>query len=151
MQPLGKFPKLLIAAALLVAALLSFDLVAVRNPATRLFVCNSLDFCILFLAASASIRAALRSQGYARQLWSLLSIALGIETTAQAITTYYQSYVPGYSLIPLPSDILFFVWAAPVFMMFLPAADEKSRGWDWPRKLGPQLYVVSRFLIQNDS
>jgi PAS domain S-box-containing protein len=135
LQPLGKFPKLLIAAALLVAALLSLDLLTVHNPATRLLICNSLEFAILLLAASATIRAALRSQGYARQLWSLLSIALGIETTAQAITTYYQSYVPGYSLIPLPSDILFFVWAAPVFMMFLPAADEKSRGWDWLRIL----------------
>jgi PAS domain S-box-containing protein len=135
LQPLGKFPKLLIAAALLVAALLSLDLLTVHNPATRLLICNSLEFAILLLAASASIRAALRSQGYARQLWSLLSIALGIETTAQAITTYYQSYIPGYSLIPLPSDILFFVWAAPVFMMFLPAADEKSRGWDWLRIL----------------
>jgi len=135
LQPLGKFSKLLIAAALLVAALLSLDLIAVRDPASRLLICNSLEFAILLLAALATVHAALRSQGYARQLWSLLSIALGIETIAQAITTYYQSYVPGYSLIPLPSDILFFVWAAPVFMMFLPAADEKSRGWDWLRIL----------------
>ena len=129
MQPPGKSPKLLIALALLVAALQFLDLAAVHNPATRLLLCNSLDFCAIFLAALASSYAALCTQGYARQLWSLLSIALGIETIAQAITTYYQSYVPGFSLMPLPSDILFFVWAAPVFMMFLPAADEKSRGW----------------------
>jgi PAS domain S-box-containing protein len=37
--------------------------------------------------------------------------------------------------MPIPSDILFFVWTAPVVMMFLPAADEKSRGWDWLRIL----------------
>jgi PAS domain S-box-containing protein len=37
--------------------------------------------------------------------------------------------------MPIPSDILFFVWTAPVVMMFLPAADERSRGWDWLRIL----------------
>jgi len=135
LQPLGKFSKLLIALALLVAALLSLDLIAVRNSAARLLFSNSLDFFIVLLAALASFHAARRSQGYARQLWTLLSIALSIEALAQAITTYYQSYVPGYSQMPVPSDILFFVWAAPVFMMFLPAADEKSLGWDWLRIL----------------
>jgi len=131
----GKFPKLLIALALLVAALQFLDLVAARNPATRLFFSNSLDFSIVFLAALASAYAALRSQAYARQLWTLLTIALSLEALAQATTTFYQSFVPGSSHMPIPSDILFFVWTAPVVMMFLPAADEKSRGWDWLRIL----------------
>ncbi len=131
MLPFGKFSKLLIAFALLVAALLVLDLVAVRNPATRQLFSNSLDFFMVLLAALASSYLARRSQGYARQLWTLLGIALFLEALAQAITTYYQSFVPGSSQMPVPSDILFFVWAAPVFMMFLPVADEKSRGWDW--------------------
>ncbi len=135
MLPQGKFPKLLIALALLVAALLILDLVAVRNSATRHLYSNALDFVMVFLAALASSYAARRSQGYARQLWTLLGIALFLEALAQAIITYYQRFVPGSSHMPIPSDILFFVWAAPVFMMFLPAADEKSRGWDWLRIL----------------
>jgi len=133
--PLGKFPKLLIAFALLVAALQFLDLVSVRNSASRHLFANSLDFCIVLLAALASAHAALRSQSYARQLWTLLTIALSLEALAQATTTYYQSFVPGSSHMPIPSDILFFVWTAPVVMMFLPAADEKSRGWDWLRIL----------------
>lgn len=135
MLPQGKFPRLLIALALLVAALQLLALLAVRDPATRLFFSNSLDFSIIFLAALASTDAARRSLGYARQLWTLLTIALLLEALAQATTTYYQSFVPGSSLMPIPSDILFFVWTAPVAMMFLPAADEKSRGWDWLRIL----------------
>ena len=131
----GKFPKLLIALALLVAALQLLALLAVRAPATRLLFSNLLDFSIVFLAALASAHAALRSQAYARQLWTLLTIALSLEALAQATTTYYQSFVPGSSHMPIPSDILFFVWTAPVVMMFLPAADEKSRGWDWLRIL----------------
>jgi PAS domain S-box-containing protein len=133
--PLGKFSKLLIALALLVAALLLFDLIALHDPANRLLLSNSLDFCIVFLAALSAFQAARYSLGYARQLWTLLTIALSLEALAQAITTYYQRFVPGFSHMPLPSDILFFVWGAPVFMMFLPAADEKSRGWDWLRIL----------------
>jgi hypothetical protein len=131
----GKFPKLLIALALLVAALQLLALLAVRAPATRLLFSNLLDFSIVFLAALASAHAALLSQAYARQLWTLLTIALSLEALAQATTTYYQSFVPGSSHMPIPSDILFFVWTAPVVMMFLPAADEKSRGWDWLRIL----------------
>lgn len=135
MLPLSKFSKLLIALALLAAALQFLDLVAIHDSATRLLFGNSLDSSILFLAALASAYTARRSQAYARQLWTLLSIALILEAFAQVVSTYYQSYVPGYSKMPVPSDILFFVWAAPVFMMFLPAADEKSRGWDWLRIL----------------
>jgi len=142
--PLGKFPKLLIALALLVAALLFLDLVAVRNSATRHLYSNSLDFVMVLLGALASFYVARRSHGYARQLWTLLAIALSLEALAQAITTYYQSFVPGSSHMPIPSDILFFVWTAPVFMMFLPAADEKSRGWDWLRILDfAQIAIVA--------
>ncbi len=144
MLPLGKFSKLLIALALLVAALLFLDLVAVRNSPARHLFSNSLDFVMVLLAAIASSYAARRSQGYARQLWTLLGIALFLQALAQAITTYYQRYVPGSSNMPMPSDILFFVWAAPVFMMFLPAADKKSRGWDWLRILDfAQIAIVA--------
>jgi PAS domain S-box-containing protein len=142
--PISKFYKLLIALALLVAALQFLDLAAVRDPATRLLLGNSLDFFIVLLAAIASFHASRHSQDYARQLWTLLAIALSLEALAQAITTYYQSYVPGYAQMPLPSDILFFVWAAPVAMMFLPAADEKSGGWDWLRILDfAQIAIVA--------
>jgi PAS domain S-box-containing protein len=141
---LGKFPKVLFALALLTAALLLVDLEAVHNAAHRLLFSNSLDFFIVVLAALGSFYAARLSLGYARQLWTLLTIALAMEAVAQAITTYYQSYVPGYSQMPLPSDILFFVWTAPVFMMFLPSVDPKTRGWDWLRILDfAQIAIVA--------
>lgn len=144
MLPQGKFPKLLIALALLVAALLFLDLIALHNPAKRLLFANSLDFLIVLLAALGSLHAARSSHGYARQLWTLLTIALSLEALAEAVTTYYQTYVPGSSQMPIPSDILFFVWSAPVFMMFLPSADEKPRGWDWLRILDfAQIAIVA--------
>src|SRR5258705_1899242 len=105
---------------------------------------NSLDFLMVLLAALASSYGARRSQGYTRQLWTLLAIAFFLEVPAQAITTYSQILLPGSSYMPIPSDLLFLVWPTPVFMMFLPAADEKSRGWDWLRILDfAQIAIVA--------
>ena len=133
--PSGKFPRLILAAALLLALLLVLDLEFVRSPLSSLLISNSLDLAMVLLAATCSFYAARRSSGYARQLWYLLTIALALETAAQAVSTYYQTFVPGSAQIPWPSDILYFVWAAPVFMIFLPRSDEEPAGIDSLRLL----------------
>ena len=137
MLPSGKFPRLAIAAAILIAILLILDLETVRSAAKSLFCSNALDLAAILLAAFCSFHVARRSSGYARQLWTLLAIALFLESIAQAISTYYQSFVLGAAEIPWPSDLLFFVWPAPVFMMFLPSSDDNdnSRAIDWLRIL----------------
>jgi PAS domain S-box-containing protein len=127
--------RLVVAAALLLALLLVIDIEFVRSSAARLLASNCLDFAMVLLAATCSFYAAHRSSGYARQLWLLLGIALTLETLGQAISTYYQSFVPGSAQNPWPSDILFFVWAAPVFMIFLPISEEDSSGIDSLRLL----------------
>ena len=66
----GKFPRLAVVAALLLALLLVFDLVFVRSADTRLLLSNSLDAAMALLAAACSFFVARRSSGYARQLWS---------------------------------------------------------------------------------
>jgi two-component system, NarL family, sensor kinase len=129
------FARLAVAAGLLIALLLVVDLEFVRNAATSLLASNSLDFAIVCLAAICAFFAARRAAGYARQLWLLLAIALTLESAAQAITTYYQSFVPNAAGSPWPSDILFFVWAAPVFMVFLPRSDDQHANIDSLRLL----------------
>jgi len=90
---------------------------------------------MILLAAGCCLYAARRSSAYARQLWILLAIAFTLEALAQIVSSYFQSFVPGSSQIPWPSDVLYFVWPAPVFMMFLPRSDEDSTGIDWLRIL----------------
>jgi hypothetical protein len=109
----GKVPRLAISAALLVAILLVLDLETVLSAAKSLFFSNALDLAMVLLAAICSFYVARRSFGYARQLWTLLTVALSLESIAQAISTYYQRFVPGSAEIPWPSDLLFFVWALP--------------------------------------
>jgi PAS domain S-box-containing protein len=142
--PVARFPRIALAAAALVVLLLFLTLGVVHSPAKSLLFSNTLDFAIVFLAALASFYAAWHSSGYARQLWLLLAIALTMDTLAQSISTYYQSFVPGSAQIPWPSDVLFFLWTAPIFMMFLPGPDEKFPGWDWLRTLDfAQIAIVA--------
>jgi len=58
-----------------------------------------------------------------------------LQSIAQAITTYYQSFVPSAAQSPWPSDILFFIWPAPIFLMFLPTSDDTVSRIDWLRVL----------------
>ena len=131
MLPSGKFPRFALAAALLLALLLVCDLEFVRSAATRLLLSNSLDLAMVVFAAACCFYVARRSSGYPRQLWFLLAIAFTLETLAEAISSYYQSFVPGAAQMPWPSDVLFFLWSAPVVMMFLPRSGSEAPGIDW--------------------
>jgi PAS domain S-box-containing protein len=133
--PSGKFPRLALFAAFAAVVLLVGDLEFVRNPGTRLLFSNTLGTVTVALASFCSCYVALRCRGYARQVWLLLGVALGVESVGQAITTYYQSFVPGSALSAQPSDLFFFVWAAPIFMILLPNSEEPSPKFDSLRLL----------------
>jgi len=133
--PSGKFPRFAFLSALLAALFLVVDLTLVRSADTQLLVANSLDFVVALLAAVCSFYVARRSSGYPRQLWFLLATAFALESLGQGITTYYESFVPSATQLPTPSDILFFLWVAPVFMIFLPPSDEDPIGFDSIRLL----------------
>jgi PAS domain S-box-containing protein len=133
--PSGKFPRFALFAALTAAFLLFYDLEFVRSAFDRLLFSNFLNTFILLLAAASCYYVASRSSGYVRQIWVLLGIALTIETVGMGLSTYYQSFVPGSSLAPEPSDILLFVWAAPIVMVLLPRSEEQTSGLDFLRVL----------------
>jgi PAS domain S-box-containing protein len=133
--PPGKFPRLAVAVALLLPLGLFLDLEFVRSAVANLFVSNTLDFAMTLFAAVCCFVVARRSSGYPRQIWLLLALALTLESLAQAISTYYQTFVPNASHSPWPSDVLYFVWPAPVFMIFLPRSDDDSSAIDSLRLL----------------
>lgn len=135
MLPSGKFPRFALLAALLAVTLFVCNLEFVRSSFTRLLLANSLDAVVVALAALGSFYIGFRSSGYARQVWILLAIGLALETVGQVLTTYNQSFVSGSSFSPQLSDIFFFVWAAPIFMILLPRSDELAAGFDYLRLL----------------
>ena len=135
MLPSGKFPRFALVAALSAALLFICNLEFVQMASARLLFSNSLGAAVVAFAAVCSFVVAFRCSGYARQVWLLLGIALGIETIGQALTTYYQSFVPGSALSAQPSDLFFFVWVAPMFMILLPRSDDSTPGFDALRLL----------------
>jgi len=142
--PSGKFPRIAVAVALILAALLIADLLLVHTAKKSLLVANSLDLVMVLWASGCCFYVAQRSTSYARQIWSLLGIALALETIAQAISAFYQSFVPGAGHAPWPSDVLFFLWVVPIFMMFLPQSVGKLPGVDWLRVLDfAQITIVA--------
>ena len=144
MLPSGKFPRFAITAAVLVAALLLVNLAVLQTPEKSRFRANCLDFSMVLLATISSIYVVRRSSGNVRQLWVLLAFALGLETAAQLISTYYQTFVPQSSQFLWPSDVLFFLWPAPIVMMFLPYWEEEPKKIDWLRLLDfAQIAIVA--------
>jgi PAS domain S-box-containing protein len=133
--PSGKFPRIAVAGGLLFTLLQVLNLELVGSLTTKLLLSNSLDLTIVLLASGCSFYAARRSSGYPRQLWLLLGVAFTLESCGQGISAYYQSFVPNVAQNPWPSDILFFVWAAPIFMIFLPLSEEGSSSIDSIRLL----------------
>jgi PAS domain S-box-containing protein len=129
--PSGKFPRFVLFAACSAVLLFVYDLEFVRTASTRLLFSNSLGAAVVALAAGCSFLVAFGCSGYTRQVWLLLGIALGIETIGQALTTYYQSFVAGSAFSAQPSDLFFFVWVAPIFMILLPRSDDSASRFDY--------------------
>jgi PAS domain S-box-containing protein len=79
-----------------------------------------------------------------RQLWILFAAMLFLASAAQALETYYQSYVHAPIFNPRPSDILFIIWVTPAVMMLLPRPAEQSGTIDWQQVLDfAQIGVVA--------
>jgi PAS domain S-box-containing protein len=131
----GKFPRLAAVIALVIPPLMVVDLLFLRPTSRGLLLCNGLDLASVVLAALCCFFAAQRARGFARQLWVLVGVGLGLESIGQAVTSYYQSFDRAALNTPVPSDIFFFVWAAPIFMILLPPSDDDSPGFDWLRVL----------------
>jgi PAS domain S-box-containing protein len=133
--PAGKFPRFALFAALLAALFLIYDIEFVRDAFDRLLLSNCLDAFAVALASVSCYFVAFRSSGYARQVWFLLAVATSIAACGMGLSAYYQSFVPGSNMAPEPSDIFFFVWTAPVFLILLPRSEEESSGLDTLRLL----------------
>lgn len=135
MLPSGRFPRFLFVSAVVIATLLFAQVAFLRSSWTTILTGNCLDLLAASLAAIACYYRSRHTFGHPRQLWIFLALAFTLQSAAQAITTYYQSFVPGAAQSPWPSDILFFIWPAPIFLMFLPASDETPSGINWLRVL----------------
>jgi PAS domain S-box-containing protein len=142
--PPGKFPRFALVVAGVVAILLVVNFASDQAPSARLLYGNLLDLAMVAWAAVCTFQVARRSAGYARQVWLLLGVALTLQSGAQAISTYYQSFVSNAAQIPWPSDVLYFIWFAPLIITLLPTPKRKPGEIDWQRVLDfTQIAIVA--------
>lgn len=134
MLPSGKFPKLALLIAGLLALLFLFVIKGIHSPAGSLLFSDLVQVGIVVWAACCSFYAARRSAGDLRYLWMLLSVSLFFAASAQALETYYQNIPHLTAAGPWPSDILLILWVAPAALMLLPRPAE-SRGIQWEQLL----------------
>lgn len=128
MLQVGKFPSFASVVAILAVILLVFTIVSAHSINRSALVANVLELVVMAVTALSCFSAARRSTRFPRQVWTLLAIAFTLEALAQAISVYYEAFVPNSYFTPEPSDILFFIWAAPIFIIFLPPPEEESSG-----------------------
>jgi PAS domain S-box-containing protein len=133
--PSGKFPRIALVVTAVVAILLVVNVLYVPPQSSLLLNSNLLDLAMVSWAAVCSFQVARRSTGYSRQLWLLLGIALTLHASADAISTYYQRFVPNSAPMPWPSQVLFFIWFAPLVVTLLPTPREATDEIDWQRAL----------------
>ena len=127
-----------------VAILLVVNVLYVQpQPSSRLNS-NLLNLAMVSWAAVCCFQVARRSSGYTRQLWLLLGIALALRSGAGAISTYYKYFATSSAQMLWASDLLFFIWFAPLVITLLPIPREKKDGIDWQRVLDfAQIAVVA--------
>jgi PAS domain S-box-containing protein len=129
--PTGRFSRLVLAVAALLAAILFAFFIGIHTPETGLLLSDIVQSAIILWAAFCTFYVARRRTGYLRHLWMLLGSALSIATAAQVLETYYQNVAKLPSNSPWPSDILFLFWVTPAILMFLPRPTEESGGIHW--------------------
>lgn len=129
--PSARFPVIAAVVTAVLAGLIVFAIAGVRVPANSLLLSNVLQTLAVLFAAICCLRVSLKSSGYLRQLWMLLTTALCLGCAAQGLETCYQSIVHETTNVPWPSDVLFLVWVTPAIVMFLPPGEQIRRGVDW--------------------
>jgi len=132
--PSGKFPKLALLIAGLLASLFLFVIKGIHSPAGSLLLSDLVQVGVVVWAAYCSFHVTRRSAGDLRYLWMLLTVSLFFAASAQSLETYYQNIPHLTAAGPWPSDILLILWVAPAALMLLPRPPE-SRGIQWEQVL----------------
>jgi len=123
--------RFLMGAALAFFFVQSALLLAAPNQPVSSLLSNLIQVASAALAAVAAWQAGSRSEGFVRRFWRLLFAAVAIWVVAQSLATYYDSVLRKPTNEPWPSDILFFVWVAPAFVILLldPNKDPDKKDW----------------------
>ncbi|HMD44200.1 MAG TPA: ATP-binding protein [Candidatus Acidoferrum sp.] len=98
----------------------------------------------------AALHAAKRSEGFTRTFWRFHVGAFSLWILAQAMATFYDAILQKPLDQPWPSDLLYFLWTTPIFLvLFLdPTAESQQIEWaQWLDFAQVGILVVSLYLF----
>jgi PAS domain S-box-containing protein len=132
---MSKFSKGLLGATL-VGFLLQVCVLAGgdQGPDIR-FASNALAICLALLATASCVTAAREPNSYARHFWRLTAVGFLLLTFAFAISSYYDTILHVSMDSVWPSDVLYFLFIAPMAMTLFLRRGAHNGGFDWAQAL----------------
>ena len=131
MLPSSRFSRFALAVGFLLTGLVVLVVKRAGHQANSLLFSDLLQSAIVAWAGICAARITLRSTGYLRRLWLLLTASLSLVIVAQSLETYYENIAHTPFATPWPSDVLFILWVIPALIMLLPQPDEEFGTIAW--------------------
>ena len=132
---MSKFAKGLLGTTLLGLGLQLFVLLRADQRLGVGLVSSALATCIAVLATAASAGAACVPNRYARRFWRLTASSFLLLTAAQLLGGYYETVLHAPMDSVWPSDLLFFLFLAPMAMVLFLRGKARNQGIDWAQTL----------------
>jgi PAS domain S-box-containing protein len=107
------------------------------------FLSNFSQLALGILAVLATLEAATRSSDFARRIWLLAALAIGIYSVGQAVFTYGWAHgQPPSTLLAVIYDPIFFFWVVPLVAAAVADPAEIAAGFEWSSILDFSLLVL---------
>jgi len=132
---MSKFAKGLLGTSLLGLGLHGFVMASAQSHSDVSLASYVLTVCLTTLAASAAFMAAREPNGYSRSFWRLTGSGFILLAAAELIGTYYESVLHAPMDSVWPSDLLYFLFIAPMAMTLFLRPRERDAGFNWAQAL----------------
>ena len=132
---MSKFAKGLLGTSLLGLGLHAFVLATAQSHSDVSLASYVLTVCLTTLAASAAFMAAREPNRYSRSFWRLTGSGFVLLAAAELIGTYYESVLHAPIDSVWPSDLLYFLFIAPMAMTLFLQPRERHSGINWAQAL----------------
>jgi PAS domain S-box-containing protein len=132
---MSKFARGLLGTSLLGLGLQVFVLATAHSHSEVSLASEILTVCVSTLAASAAFTAAREPNAFSRSFWRLTGSGFILLTAAELIGTYYENILHAPLDSAWPSDLLYFLFLAPMAMTLFLQPRDRLPGVNWAQAL----------------
>ena len=125
-------------------------LAATSNPSSVPLIGGLLQFGLAIVAVCAALQAAGRTKGFTRTFWYFQASGFALWALAQGVSTFYDAILHKPLDQPWPSDLIFFLWTTPIFLVLFLDPQAESQKIEWSKWLDfaqVAILVISLYLF----